>query len=88
MLEKYHIVFAILAGFVLDVFIGDPHCMPHPVRFIGALISLLEKGLLNSSDTGIFTSKTSDVPDILSTKLFPVAKANTIDTNPTNGINV
>ncbi|HBB15100.1 MAG TPA: cobalamin biosynthesis protein CobD [Treponema sp.] len=51
MLEKYHIVFAILAGFVLDFFIGDPHCMPHPVRFIGALISLLEKGLLNSSDT-------------------------------------
>ena len=53
MLEKYHIVFAILAGFILDFFIGDPHCMPHPVRFIGALISLLEKRLLNLSDSKV-----------------------------------
>ncbi len=30
-------------GFVLDMIVGDPHAMPHPVRAIGELISLLEK---------------------------------------------
>ncbi|MBO4387207.1 MAG: cobalamin biosynthesis protein CobD [Treponema sp.] len=42
-----------MAGFILDFFMGDPHCMPHPVRFIGALISLLEKRLLNLSDSKV-----------------------------------
>jgi len=47
MVEKYHVVFAILTGFVLDYFIGDPCHLPHPVRLIGSLISFLEKRLLN-----------------------------------------
>lgn len=29
-------------GFLLDLLIGDPHWMPHPVRFIGWLITHLE----------------------------------------------
>lgn len=29
-------------GFLLDLLIGDPHWMPHPVRFIGWLIAHLE----------------------------------------------
>lgn len=40
----YHI-FAFIAGFVLDLLIGDPHFIPHPVRFIGSLISFLDKRL-------------------------------------------
>lgn len=40
----YHI-FAFIAGFVLDLLIGDPHFMPHPVRLIGSLISFLDKRL-------------------------------------------
>lgn len=40
----YHI-FAFIAGFVLDLLIGDPHFIPHPVRIIGSLISFLDKRL-------------------------------------------
>lgn len=40
----YHI-FAFIAGFVLDLLIGDPHFIPHPVRLIGSLISFLDKML-------------------------------------------
>ena len=40
----YHI-FAFIAGFVLDLLIGDPHVIPHPVRLIGSLISFLDKRL-------------------------------------------
>lgn len=36
---------ALLVGFVLDFFIGDPHKLPHPVRAIGAMISSLERRL-------------------------------------------
>lgn len=32
----------ILAGFALDLILGDPYNFPHPVRLIGALISSLE----------------------------------------------
>ena len=45
----YHI-FAFIAGFVLDLLIGDPHFIPHPVRLIGSLISFLDKRL--NCDTG------------------------------------
>lgn len=38
----YHII-AFIAGFVLDLLIGDPHFIPHPVRLIGSLISFLDK---------------------------------------------
>lgn len=40
----YH-VFAFIAGFVLDLLIGDPHFIPHPVRLIGSLISFLDMRL-------------------------------------------
>lgn len=40
----YHIL-AFIAGFVLDLLIGDPHFIPHPVRLIGSLISFLDKRL-------------------------------------------
>lgn len=40
----YHF-FAFIAGFVLDLLIGDPHFIPHPVRLIGSLISFCDKRL-------------------------------------------
>lgn len=36
---------AILLGFVIDLLLGDPHSIPHPVVLIGKLISFLEKKL-------------------------------------------
>ena len=40
----YHI-FAFIAGFALDLLIGDPHFIPHPFRLIGSLISFCDKRL-------------------------------------------
>lgn len=40
----YHII-AFITGFVLDLLIGDPHFIPHPVRLIGSFISFLDKRL-------------------------------------------
>ena len=50
----YHII-AFIAGFVLDLLIGDPHFIPHPVRLIGSLISFLDKRL--NSDVGYNSSE-------------------------------
>ena len=35
----------ILTAFMLDIILGDPHCMPHPVRWIGRAVYFLETGL-------------------------------------------
>lgn len=43
-------VLPILIGFTLDIFIGDPHSLPHPVRLIGWLISKLENFFRNKID--------------------------------------
>lgn len=42
---------AITGGYILDLIIGDPHWLYHPVRIIGKLISGLEKLLLRAEDT-------------------------------------
>lgn len=39
------IILACVTGFLLDCIFGDPACMYHPIRVIGNLISVLEKGL-------------------------------------------
>lgn len=41
----YHII-AFIAGIILDLIIGDPYCIPHPIRAIGNLISFLDKRML------------------------------------------
>ena len=38
-------ILPILLGFLLDVLLGDPYSLPHPVRLIGKLISALESGV-------------------------------------------
>ena len=35
----------LLPAILLDLILGDPHWMPHPVRWMGAMIAELEKGL-------------------------------------------
>lgn len=38
-------LFALILGFFLDLLIGDPHGLPHPVVFIGKLIDRSEKAM-------------------------------------------
>ena len=45
---KYHIL-AFVAGFILDLIVGDPHNLPHPIRLIGKLIDVLDKKWNNGS---------------------------------------
>ena len=35
----------LITGYTLDLLIGDPHSLPHPIRIIGNMISLVEKSL-------------------------------------------
>ena len=39
----YYSAAALAAGYILDLIFGDPYWLPHPIRFIGTLISKLEK---------------------------------------------
>lgn len=41
---RYHMA-AFLLGFLLDLLLGDPYFLPHPVRLIGKLITAVEKRL-------------------------------------------
>ena len=42
---------AIIIGFIIDFFVGDPHAIPHPVVAIGKLIAFLDKKLrIGNSD--------------------------------------
>ena len=39
------LIYAMILGFFLDLLIGDPHGLIHPVQIIGKLIELLERVL-------------------------------------------
>lgn len=43
----YHII-AFAVGFLLDLLLGDPYWLPHPIRLIGNMISAMDKRLRNS----------------------------------------
>ncbi|MCM1064055.1 MAG: adenosylcobinamide-phosphate synthase CbiB [Eubacterium sp.] len=47
----YHAV-AFFMGFLLDLMLGDPYWLPHPVRLIGKLISAAEKWLRRKDSGG------------------------------------
>ena len=42
----YHSI-AFFLGFLLDLILGDPYWLPHPIRLIGNLIVALEKRFLS-----------------------------------------
>ena len=42
---RYHML-AFFLGFLLDLLLGDPYFLPHPIRLIGSLIAGMEKYLL------------------------------------------
>lgn len=46
---KYHII-AFILGFLIDLILGDPYCLPHPIRLIGNLIGKLESTFLGTKD--------------------------------------
>jgi adenosylcobinamide-phosphate synthase len=58
------ILYAIICGYILDLIIGDPHWLPHPVRLIGWLIDSGEKLLRKG---GCNTAKTSYVSGMMLT---------------------
>ncbi|MCM1334634.1 MAG: adenosylcobinamide-phosphate synthase CbiB [Bacteroides sp.] len=37
-----------LIGFIVDLILGDPYALPHPVRWIGSMISRLERAIRKS----------------------------------------
>ena len=68
---------ALISGYLLDLLIGDPHWIWHPVSLIGRLISFLEKKLLNITSNerdnkkefknGLFTCFTVCIATVMST---------------------
>lgn len=46
---KYHIA-AFIGGFLLDMVLGDPYVLPHPVRLMGRAIVRIEGWLLGDKD--------------------------------------
>ncbi|WP_297135404.1 adenosylcobinamide-phosphate synthase CbiB [Terrisporobacter sp.] len=48
-------ILSMYIGYTLDLIIGDPYSFPHPVRYIGKLISSVEKLIrkITSSDKGL-----------------------------------
>lgn len=43
----------LICGFVLDMIVGDPYWLPHPIRAVGRLISLLEKLARSGGDLAL-----------------------------------
>jgi len=59
MREFYFTVIPLLAGFILDMFFGDPRNIPHPIRWFGRAISFFESKFnlgKNRKLKGAFTS--------------------------------
>lgn len=46
---NYHIT-AFFGGFLLDLILGDPYWLPHPIRLIGSLITMLEKRIFKRKE--------------------------------------
>lgn len=63
-------ILALCAGVLLDFIIGDPYVIPHPIRFIGNLISRLEKLLYKNISKKEISVKDTLVKDILDKELL------------------
>lgn len=46
-MKSFILVLPMIIGFIIDIFLGDPYTLPHPVRLIGTLISRLESFVRN-----------------------------------------
>ena len=55
----YHIM-AFLTGFILDLLLGDPMNFPHPVRWIGSLISTLTDLFLKGAERTLDSERVSN----------------------------
>lgn len=42
-MKTFILILPMIIGFIIDIFLGDPYTLPHPVRLIGTLISRLER---------------------------------------------
>lgn len=42
-MKAFILILPMIIGFIIDIFLGDPYSLPHPVRLIGTLISRLER---------------------------------------------
>ncbi len=51
LLLRHHILLSVLIGFAVDCIVGDPEKLPHPVRWMGTLISALDVRLHRYADS-------------------------------------
>lgn len=56
-MHTYYIPIVLTVGFILDLIVGDPSWLPHPIVYIGRLISYLEKKLYVKRDAGLEEGK-------------------------------
>lgn len=59
MVILYHMS-ALACGIILDLLIGDPHGLPHPIRLIGKLIDKLDKKMLPGDTASIKRNKADE----------------------------
>lgn len=57
---KLHLL-ALVAGFILDLILGDPYYFYHPIRLIGSLIAWLDKHLLGNKRNEGTTIKDAEI---------------------------
>lgn len=55
----------LFAAFALDALVGDPHWLPHPIRWIGTLISVLEKALRRLFPATKWAERTAGLVEVL-----------------------
>lgn len=48
------IILAMTIGFIIDLILGDPYFMPHPIKLMGNFIKTFEKNLLGNKKTSNF----------------------------------
>lgn len=64
---------ALVIGFVLDFFIGDPRALPHPVVGIGRLISLCERLLRHGGKGDLWRGAVTVIAVTVPSALLPAA---------------
>lgn len=47
----FYTTISIAAGYIMDLILGDPYCIPHPVTAIGKLVTFCTNRLLNENST-------------------------------------